>query len=303
MIEEKLNMKDLDDNEFEDLLNDFLYYLELIFRIDSAEGQYVFLNSAKIDQDGSDFLNSIGVECNDFYKGYECYFNDDFLEKFPDVIEDFPNIKIKKMKEPKLIWQGNYALDYEDYEKVLIPQVIEKAEEIVKEYPSLNTSMLIYMGEVNFLVDLVRFCEDIDLKKLYKHFDFKDRDKIIPGEDIESLLLYAADKIYGDDLDKIVSLKPAIYDGRESVPGIYRNGVKRKITSTGMFPDFMWDDTVEKEDSVTFYFSTNVHYSLIESLVDLLKAKKIKSHKFLEFNDAKVILTNNNGEYALNQFE
>lgn len=303
MIEEKINMKDLDEDAFEDLLNDFLYYLQLIFCIDSAEGQYVFLNSAKIDQDGSDFLNSIGVECNDFYKGYECYFDDDFLEKFPEVKKDFPNIKIKKLKEPKLIWQGKYALDYEDYVEVLIPQVVEKAEEIVKEYPGLNTSMLIRVGEVKFIVDLVRFCEDIDLEKLYKHFDFKDRDKVIKGADIESLLLYAGNKIYSDGRDEIVSLRPAIYDGRESVPGIYRNGVKRKITSTGMFPEFSWDDTVEKEDSITFYFSTNVHYSLIESLVDLLKAKKIKSHKFLEFSDAKVILTNNNGEYPLNQFE
>lgn len=303
MIEEKNNMKDLDDNAFEDLLNDFLYYLELIFRIDSTEGQYVFLNSAKIDQDGSDFLNSIGVCCNDFYKGYECYFNDDFLEKFPEATKDFPNIKINKMKEPKLIWQGNYNVNFEGYNNILIPQVIEKAEEIVSKYPSLNTSMLINVSDYEFLVDLVRFCEDIDLEKLYKNFEFKDRGKLLPGQSIESFLFYAGSKIYSDGRDEIVSLRPAIYDGRESVPGIYRNGVKRKITSTGMFPEFSWDDTVEKEDGITFYFSTNVHYSLIESLVDLLKAKKIKSHKFLEFSDAKVILTNNNGEYLLNQFE
>lgn len=301
MIEEKLNIKDLDGDVFEDLLNDFLHYLELIFRIDSAEGQYVFLNSAKIDQDGSDFLNSIGVSCNDFYKGYECYFDDDFLEKFPEVLEDFPNIEIKKMKKPKLIWQGNYNVNFEDYKNILIPQVIEKAEEIVRTYPSLNTSMLINVSEYKFLVDLVCFCEDIDLEKLYKQFEFKDRNKLIPGKDLESLLLYAGDKIYSDDLDKIVSLKPAIYDGRESVPGIYRNGVKRKITSTGIFPEFSWNDKREEGDDITFYFSTNVHYSLIESFVDLLKAKKIKPHKFLEFGDAKVILTNDNGEYALNQ--
>ena len=301
MIEEKLNIKDLDGDVFEDLLNDFLHYLELIFRIDSAEGQYVFLNSAKIDQDGSDFLNSIGVSCNDFYKGYECYFDDDFLEKFPEVLEDFPNIEIKKMKKPKLIWQGNYNINFEGYKNILIPQVIEKAEEIVRSYPSLNTSMLINVSEYKFLVDLVCFCEDIDLEKLYKQFDFKDRNKLIPGKDLESLLLYAGDKIYSDDLDKIVSHKPAIYDGRESVPGIYRNGVKRKITSTGMFPEFSWNDKKEEGDGMTFYFSTNVHYSLIESFVDLLKAKKIKPHKFLELGDAKVILTNDNGEYALNQ--
>ena len=289
-----LEMKDSNEEIFLDQLNDFIHYLELIFRLENTDGQYVFLNSTKIDQDGSDFLNSIGVNCEEFYKDYNCYFSDDFLEKFPASEEIFTNIKINKLEKPKLIWEKDYYLDYEEYKYKLIPNVLKKTEDIVIENPDLNTSMIIAINNFWFEVDLVGFCKDLNLCEE----NFKDEVK--KGQDIKSLLLNVAEDIYVDDREKTVSIKASIYDGRKSVPGIYRNGVKRKITSTGEFPYFIWDKTNDKAYHNVIYFDTNVHYSLIESFVDLLKAGKITKHKFLDYDDKKIFLRNKNGEYLLN---
>ncbi|WP_300408479.1 M14 family metallopeptidase [Lagierella sp.] len=94
-------------------LFDYIKQLEEMFSLKTVEGQYVFLNSTKIDKDGSDFLNSIGVSCDNFYKDDFCYFEPNFLQKFPQVKEEFPNMNIKSYKDPKEIWSKDFEVSWE----------------------------------------------------------------------------------------------------------------------------------------------------------------------------------------------
>ncbi len=111
-------------------LFDYIKQLEDMFSLQTSEGQYVFLNSTKIDEDGSDFLNSIGVPCDNFYKDDFCYFEPDFLDRFPEVKREFTNMKIQSYKEPKEIWSRDFPIEWEveDFLKVF-----EKGLSSIKE--------------------------------------------------------------------------------------------------------------------------------------------------------------------------
>lgn len=284
-----MNRNDLqNDEKFLASLNDFLLYLESIFQIETAEGQFVFLNSTKIDQDGSDFLNSIGVLCDDFYKGYECYFNDNFLEEFPEAKENFRKINIYKLKDKKLLWEKEFNVDFNEYKVNLVSEVLRECERILH-------SQDIKMKETKLLFTIEDFEIEIDFE------NFCDESSFI--EEFSEQLKNMAFNFYAGDENKKINFSTAIYDYRGCRAGIYRNGVKRWLTSTKELPYFKVESILNENNNTIVYIYTNLHYSLIESFVDLLKANKIKHHEILNNQDIKIVLKNENGEFKLNWFK
>lgn len=261
-------------------LEKYLEYLREFFELKDVQGQYVYLNSTKIDQEGSDFLNSIGVSSQEFYKKTICYFNEDFKRIYSNIEKEFSNLKIMPVEKPKILFEKNCDLNLELFEIAFIPEVLEK----------LNKDLFLDKSTKSVKIEIFNHEIELDLNKWRKESfiinDLKEKLDILAREFFNHTIYL-----------KRVSI--IIYDLSKSRVGIFENDIIRPITSDDEKLFFTLKGIKNDKNGFKVYIDTNLHYSIIESMLDSMNSKKINIHPFLLKKDVDVILSNINDDFLL----